>query len=109
MTEKTKQPKKSKDNGINEKTIRQLRDSHWQAGVAWRKKMLILIAQLRHDGISEAIILKELKKSGLTTSTANTIMDDAECYNDDDVKSIFDKSPEEYAIEIEKFRKEREK
>src|SRR3972149_10538650 len=99
MTEKTK------NNGIDENTTRQLRDSHWQNGLAWRKKMLIIIAQLRHDGISETIILKELKKSGLTTSTANTIMDDAECYNDNDGKSIFDKSPEEYAVELEKFRK----
>lgn len=82
-------------------------DSHWQNGLAWRKKMIIIIAKLRHDGINEAIILKELKKSGLTTSTANTLMDDAECYNDGE-KSVFDKSPEEYAVEIEKFRKEKE-
>ena len=95
---------KSNNNGIDENTIRKLQDPHWQQGLTWRKKMLLIVTQLRHDGISEAIILKELKKSGLTTSTANTIMDDAECYNDGE-KSIFDKSPEEYAQELEKFRK----
>lgn len=88
---------------IDENTIRKLQDSHWQEGLNWRKKMIVIIARLKRDGISYGIIFKELKKCGLTTSTANTLMDDAEFF-DDNEKSVFDMSPEEYAVKVDKLR-----
>jgi hypothetical protein len=55
---------------INEATIRKLQDSHWQEGLAWRKKMIQIIAQLRRDGVREGSIFRELKKCGLTNNIA---------------------------------------
>lgn len=97
---------KSKNNEIDENTLRKLKNPHWQSGLAWRKEKIEIIANLRRNCISEKVIFGELKKCGLTNSTANEIMSDAEFFNDGE-KSIFDKSPEEYAKKLEKFRKNR--
>ena len=94
-----------KVNGIDENTLRKLRDSHWQSGLIWRKEKIEIAANLRRNGISEKVIFRELKKCGLTNSTANEIMNDAEYFNDGE-KSIFDKSPEEARKEVDKFREE---
>ena len=95
-------PKEVKNNGIDDKKIRKLCDSAWQEGLSWRKRMLETIAELRCDGVSDNEIFRELKKAGLTNHTANRLMDDAEFFNES-----FDKSPEEYAREINKLRKDK--
>jgi hypothetical protein len=94
---------------IDESTKRKLQDSHWQEGLTWRKKMIQIIACLRHDGVGENEIFRELKKCGLVNHTANRLMDDAE-YLDDSEKSVFDMTPEEYESATEYMkRKEAEK
>ena len=54
-----------------------LNNSGFQRGLAWRTEKIQAVAEARHKGISEKEIFRELKRSGLTDSTANIIMKDA--------------------------------
>ena len=68
MTEKPK---------IDSELRSKLNNSGFQRGLTWRTEKIQAVAEARHKGISEKEIFRELKRSGLTDSTANTIMKDA--------------------------------
>jgi len=75
-------PKETGNNGIDVNSLRKLNDTAWQEGLSWRKRMLETIAGLRHKGVSDNDIFRELKKCGLTNHTANRLMDDADFFNE---------------------------
>jgi hypothetical protein len=68
MTEKPK---------IDSELRSKLNNSGFQRGLTWRTEKIQAVAEARHKDISEKEIFRELKRSGLTDSTANTIMKDA--------------------------------
>ena len=68
MTEKPK---------IDSELRSKLNNSGFQRGLTWRNEKIQAVAEARHKGISEKEIFRELKRSGLTDSTANIIMKDA--------------------------------
>jgi hypothetical protein len=76
-------PKETENNGIDVNSLRKLNDTAWQEGLSWRKRMLETIAGLRHRGINDNDIFRELKRCGLTNHTANRLMDDAEFFKNE--------------------------
>jgi hypothetical protein len=68
MTEKPK---------IDSELRSKLNNSGFQRGLTWRNEKIQAVAEARQRGLSEKEIFRELKRSGLTDSTANTIMKDA--------------------------------
>ena len=62
---------------LDEELRAKLHSSAFQKGLLWRKEKLESIAYVRKKGMSEQEIFKELKISGLTTPTANALIEDS--------------------------------
>lgn len=90
----------SKGSSIPIQLEKQLTDTQWQKGLAWRKEKVEAVAKARRLGINDNTIFRILKRCGLTTPTANRIMDDA---------SYFDEIAEEEPFIDYAYRKKREK
>ncbi|HML02114.1 MAG TPA: hypothetical protein VK487_01940, partial [Candidatus Bathyarchaeia archaeon] len=54
-----------------------LHSTAFQKGLLWRQEKIEAIAYVRKKGMSEQEIFKELKISGLTTPTANALIEDS--------------------------------
>jgi hypothetical protein len=55
-----------------------LRDGAFQKGINWRKTKLEAIHKARHQGVSDELILRELRIGGITIQKARELMKDSE-------------------------------